>query len=252
MVWLRNSVPIQNRSQWGGSDLPPNGGVLGALANHGRYPSLASVDGHAPFLTEIGGMAPQKRADQTGPSWAGQISLPIGGVLGARANHGRYPSLGVRSRAKPGDPGPPSTSGAVSLSRRALGAPRDSKRGVRSVAGRQGQTPLTGSGTKSFQCTNLCVLGGFRTPTHFEIKNSVGHANFSFSRGSSGRWLPGLIRNKIPTSHALNGPRGPCRILLRNGPQASHTPRQRGSRSPLKLTVSVAPPNSVSLGKDNG
>ena len=55
--------------------------------------------------------------------------------------------------------------------------------------------------------------------------------NFSFSRGSSGRWLPGLIRNKIPTSHALSEPRGPCRILLRNGPQTSHTP-QCGAPAP--------------------
>ena len=31
-------------------------------------------------------------------------------------------------------------------------------------AGRQSQTPLTGSGTKSFQCTCLCVLGGIQNP----------------------------------------------------------------------------------------
>lgn len=66
------------------------------------------------------------KACRSRPGPVGRVGSPSqsGGVLGARANHRRYPSLGVRSRAKPGDPGPPSTSGAVSLSRRALGAPR--------------------------------------------------------------------------------------------------------------------------------
>ena len=78
--------------------------------------------------------------------------------------------------------------------------PEYSKRGVRSVAGRQGQTPLTGSSTKSFNCPDLCVLGGFRTPTHFEIKNSMGHAKtpsvgtFRMPGGTGVSFPPGVGR----------------------------------------------------------
>ena len=78
--------------------------------------------------------------------------------------------------------------------------PEYPERGVRSVAGRQGQTPLTGSSTKSFNCPDLCVPGGFRTPTHYEIKNSMGHAKtpsvgtFRMPGGTDVSFPPGVGR----------------------------------------------------------
>ena len=115
---------------------------------------------------------------KTGPSGAGRISLPIGG--GARGpGEPRALSKSWRPLSGQGQVNPARLPRPV-LCRSTAGSwvhPQATPSGAYAAeAGRQSQTLLTGSGTKSFQCTDLCVLGGFRTPTHFEIKNSVGHA----------------------------------------------------------------------------
>ena len=105
------------------------GGVLGALASQGLYPSLVS---HRP--KRIGGVAPQPRASPE-PVPMGRLGSPAqcGGCSGPGRTTGVIQVLASVKRARPGKPGPPATSGAVSLNRRILGAPTgDSKRGVRS------------------------------------------------------------------------------------------------------------------------
>ena len=170
-----------------------------------RYPRPISLGGtvtpFAPFLTEIGGMAPQKRADQDRAQWGGSDLPPNrGGCSGPGRTTGVIQvlaSVAEQSQVTPARPPRPV------LCRSAAGPwvhPEDSKRGVRSVAGRQGQTPLTGSSTKSFNCPDLCVPGGFRTPTHYEIKNSMGHAKtpsvgtFRMPGGTDVSFPPGVGR----------------------------------------------------------